>query len=625
MQGTAGGFHKEYYHLSCGVACGTAHRVLIEGAPGIGKTTFLWQLCHQWADSELLQQWELVILVQLRDETTRTAQCLSDLLYHPDNDISKAVCCIVERREGENVLIIFDGYDELSDDQHTESFFLNILRQPRFLRKATMVVSSRPFATETLPHQFKDNLDQHVEIIGFNEQDIEAYLASACQDNPDMLRDLKIYISTQPFISSVLYNPLHCTIVTELYLQYWQRGEKGFAPNTLTQLYEALVLNLLRRHFGFNVTPSWPDVCHKLNQLAELSATGIEQRKYIFNNVPSDTFGLMHSFKHLHDCRPNQQISHTFTHLTLQEFLAAYYWSKLSPQHLTELLRRQDLFPVEEYLKGIHHELKMPLILRVTHWPVLLFLAGLTQFTTVPELISPRASQRSRVSQENFFTNSSSLDTRIKFHPSLCQLLFEAQSPQLVQTVFYERKVHPVYDKMRITPLDWFAIGYCIAHSDTTSSWIVVFGNILSTSHPQCLQAFSSGLHYSSSSTHSCADGEIGSQLTELTLYSDSHVSPYLDIFPSLSPYTQAITVLWLAGDLSSDDTGVSVLQTLSEYCPRLKNLALPSISPHLVQLPQTLDTLYLRLPHKIDDSILCENLQQCLALKHLILWPVDE
>ena len=64
----------------------TARTVLIEGAPGIGKTTLLWQLCHQWADGELLQQWELVILVQLRDETTRTAQCLSDLLYHQPDD-----------------------------------------------------------------------------------------------------------------------------------------------------------------------------------------------------------------------------------------------------------------------------------------------------------------------------------------------------------------------------------------------------------------------------------------------------------------------------------------------------------------------------------------------------------
>ena len=253
------------------------------------------------------------------------------------------------------------------------------------------MVSSRPFATKTLPHQFKDSLDQHVEIVGFNEQDIETYLTSACQDNPDMLRDLKSYISTQAFISSVLYNPLHCTIVTKLFLQYWQRGEKGFAPSTLTQLYEALVLNLLRRQLDSNIDdlnelPS--DVSHQLNQLGELAARGIEQRKYIFDNVPSDTLGLIHSVKQLHDYRAKRSTSHSFTHLTLQEFLAGRYWSQLPPQQLTELLQRQDLFPIQQYLKGMHHSRwRREESLRVTHWPVLLFLAGLTTIPT--ELITP--------------------------------------------------------------------------------------------------------------------------------------------------------------------------------------------------------------------------------------------
>ena len=373
----------------------TASTVLIEGAPGIGKTTLLWQLCHQWADGKLLKKCDLVILVQLRDETTRTAQCLSDLLYHPRKNIREAICLEIEEREGENVLLIFDGYDELSDDQRTDSIFIRLLRrQSRELRKATVVVSSRPFATKTLPHQFKNSLDQHVEIVGFNEQDIETYLTSACENNPDLLRDLKSYISTQAFISSVLYNPLHCTILTELYLQYWQRGEKGFAPSTLTQLYEALVLNLLRRHLCLDTTPAWKDlpsdVSHQLNQLGELAARGIEQRKYIFDNVPSYTLGLMHSVKPLLDYRPNHPISHSFTHLTLQEFLAGRYWSQLPPQQLTELLQRHDQFPIQQYLKGMHYE-EDEESLRVTHWPVLLFLAGLTTIPT--ELITPWTDQ----------------------------------------------------------------------------------------------------------------------------------------------------------------------------------------------------------------------------------------
>ena len=337
----------------------TARRVLIEGAPGIGKTTLLWQLCHQWADGELLQQWELVILVQLRDETTRTAQCLSDLLYHPDDNISKAVCSIVERREGENLLLLFDGYDELSDDQRTNSIFLKILRQSRFLRKATVIVSSRPFATISLPYQFKNNLDQHVEIVGFQEQDIETYLTSACQDNPDMLSDLKSYISTQPFISSVLYNPLHCTIVIELYRQYWQRGEKGFAPSTMTQLYSAFLLNILRRQLdssidSLNELPS--DVSHQLHQLAKLAAEGIEQKRYIFQNVPNETLGLMHSVKSLHDIRDRPPTSYSFSHMTLQEFLAAHYWSQLPPLLLTEILQQRNLFPIKNFVLGHHEE-----------------------------------------------------------------------------------------------------------------------------------------------------------------------------------------------------------------------------------------------------------------------------
>ena len=280
--------------------------------------------------------------MQLRDETTRTAQCLSDLLYHPDDNISKAVCRIVERREGENVLLLFDGYDEIANDQRTDSIFLRMLRQSRFLHKATVIVSSRPFATKSLPFQFRNNLDQHVEIVGFNEQDIETYLTSACQDNPEMLSDLKSYISTQQFISSVLYNPLLCTIVIELYRQYWQRGEKGLAPSTMTQLYSALLLNILRRQLDSSIDslselPS--DVCHQLDQLAELAAEGIEQKRYIFQNVPNETLGLMHSVKSLHDIRDRPFISYSFSHMTLQEFLAARYWSQLPPLQLTEILQ----------------------------------------------------------------------------------------------------------------------------------------------------------------------------------------------------------------------------------------------------------------------------------------------
>ena len=221
--------------------------------------------------------------------------------------------------------------------------------------------------------------------------------------------------------------------------------------------------------------------------------------------------------------------------------------------------------------------------------------------------------------------SSSPDDDSVKPHPSLCQLLFESQSPHLVSTAFSRRRVQNDRDEMS-SPLDWFTTGYCITHSDTTSSWSVEFHG----SPPQCLQAFSSGLHYSSTTTHR---SEGTGSLTELTLstpISDESDSLYLEIFPSLFPYSQAITELTLRGDLCSDDRGVPVLQQLSHYCPRLRELTLPILHPpYLSQVPQlpqhTLDTLDLTLPVMKDDSVLGHHLQQCLALKHLKLWGSDD
>ena len=159
--------------------------------------------------------------------------------------------------------------------------------------------------------------------------------------------------------------------------------------------------------------------------------------------------------------------------------------------------------------------------------------------------------------------------------------------------------------------LDWFTTGYCITHSDTTSSWSMKLKD-----SPQCLQAFSSGLHYSSTTTHR-SEGTGSLTKLALTTPEDELGSPYLEIFPSLFPYSQAITKLQL-GDLCSDDRGVPVLQQLSHYCPRLRELSLPRLHPpylsHVPQLPQhTLDTLLLDLPLMKDDSVLGHHLQQCL------------
>ena len=64
-----------------------ARSVLVEGAPGVGKTTFAFELCKRWARREILQEWPVVVIIKLRDHRTRTAQNMYDLLYHPRPEV----------------------------------------------------------------------------------------------------------------------------------------------------------------------------------------------------------------------------------------------------------------------------------------------------------------------------------------------------------------------------------------------------------------------------------------------------------------------------------------------------------------------------------------------------------
>ena len=95
--------------------------ILVEGAPGVGKSTFAWEFCRRWERGEIAQQYQLVLLLRLRDERMSRAKNLQQLIYHPDiEDISQAVKCELIHSRGVNTLIILEGFDELSDSQRKE-------------------------------------------------------------------------------------------------------------------------------------------------------------------------------------------------------------------------------------------------------------------------------------------------------------------------------------------------------------------------------------------------------------------------------------------------------------------------------------------------------------------------
>ena len=590
-----------------------AHFVLIEGAPGIGKSTLCWQLCRLWAKGKLQHKWDLMVFVEIRDETMRKAQSVYDLLAYPDEPtIRESITREVQKRKGEGLLLIFDGYDELSEDQRSElSVFQQILTN-RLLSKATVVVTSRPMATPSLPPRFIQDLDQHIAIVGFDKDGIHTYIRSACGDNRNLSEDFHTYVSSRPFIFSIMYNPLHCTIVTELYIQYWQDGQKGFAPNTLTELYTSLVLNLIRRNSAYNV---WhmsdlpAHVNNSLMQLAELAASGIKEEKYIFSNVPHDTLGLMVPVRQIYDIRASQPAC-MFLHLTLQEYLSALYWCQQTQQQIMDdflkegnILRHMDKC-ASAGLHAFQNTGKDNDECESVHWPHILFLAGLTKLSHPfsLELIPKKDNLR------DYYT------------VSLCQLSFEAHSPQILSTRLSSRKV--VQMIRGDDALDAFLLGYCIANSDNTTIWhiksyrieIGIFTTTMTCTH---FSMISDGLYYSLNTT------DWSARPSQPSVHLHIPLKCLLQNIPRIHLLTSVTSELYgIYYEKLHSGEGFSLLQSIFHFFPRLELLRLPELSFILTdspQLPQSLVSITrLTLPHY---NVLLDNLHEYPALEHLDIY----
>ena len=159
-----------------------AQHILVEGSPGIGKTMFSWELCRQWAEGKMLQDRDIVLMLQLRSKSVREAKSLSDLFHHDNDSIKQEVLEHITSVDGRGVFLVLEGYDELTEDQRTEGSILNKLLIGDCLPKATIMVTSRPLASDSLCPEFRESVDQHIEVLGFNDEDIKSYVPKAAPD-----------------------------------------------------------------------------------------------------------------------------------------------------------------------------------------------------------------------------------------------------------------------------------------------------------------------------------------------------------------------------------------------------------------------------------------------------------
>ena len=460
--------------------------VLVEGAPGVGKSTFAWEFCRRWERGEIAQQYQLVLLLRLRDERMSRAKSLNDLIYHPSESVCQAVVEELESTLGVNTLIILEGFDELPDPQRRKlSIFLQLILG-QLLPFATILVTSRPWATGALLVDIKHRIFKYIEILGFTEENITKYVtsvftgegkktASAIDQtvgDPDEVSakknidDVMAYIGKYPQIKACMYIPLNAAIVVSIYRESMK--SKWVLPTTLTELYNSLtqilLLCYLRGHSEYShqkCVKSFEDlpgeVYNQLLVISKIAYKGICRYgisvQLIFPDIPDDfeTLGLMQSVSQLF--MDGQKTSHNFLHLTFQEFLAAFLISTMSPAEQLEHFQR-------------HKDGRLRVVLR--------FLAGLTKLNKVtPDKLKsllgePTVEQSDE--HQTPYCNPMRPDVCVSSHHT--NWLFEAQNSKLLQSLFHNHTASFIFTRGML-PLEYYSVGYCIAHSH--SKWSLTF------------------------------------------------------------------------------------------------------------------------------------------------------
>ena len=322
--------------------------ILIEGGPGMGKSTLAINICKRWAEGKLLQSYDAVILLPLRQKEIQEAKTLGDLLLVIDDEMRKDLSKEILMSNGEKMCFICEGFDELPFHLRKSSLVASLIQQ---LPKCTVLYTSRPEASSEL------RATRVIAIDGFKEKSIDEYISKTflnIVNGKEMASKLKSEVKNNNWIRRILHVPINVAIVCLIFYHF------SVLPDTLTQLYTLLFLRLILRHIttrtanlsqvnqlsSLNDLP--PDVSEQFSQVCFVAYNGMLNGQVVFSSqdlvdmkVAEDNMGGLGLLL----ITPSFSVygrgkSYSFLHLTLQEFCAAWYLSKLSPEEQVKLFNK---------------------------------------------------------------------------------------------------------------------------------------------------------------------------------------------------------------------------------------------------------------------------------------------
>ena len=330
--------------------------ILLEGRPGSGKTTLMLEIVCK-CRKEIFEHAKVVILVHLRQLSQTGDIYLTQLLEASCNRLfSEEVECIrsfIERECGENVVFLFDGYDEYSYGMSEHNIVKKIVKRELFT-KSVVVVSSRPAATI----EFRQTASKYIEVVGFLKAQVYEYIECFFENMEEKASSLIQHLESHPNLLNICYLPLHCTMLVFLA----QEDSDSRLPNTETEFYRRFALAwMFRSNHKMGVYQSSLNSFDELNkkdkqQLDKVCCLAyhatLESKQVFTAQEVKDICGIEIPSQQDAQCGLEMLVidrmfvltgmkkTYSFFHLTMQEFLAALYLCTLKDQEKIYIIKR---------------------------------------------------------------------------------------------------------------------------------------------------------------------------------------------------------------------------------------------------------------------------------------------
>ena len=317
---------------------------LVEGSPGIGKTTFCLKLAYDWANQNTATtftnpKFELVLLLKCRDIDGGIMDAITEQLLPKDINEKireKLLDFLLDIHNQERILIILDGLDELPEKS---KHHVDELLHRRILPFCYVLATSRQERGIDVRKKFV--FDILLQIEGFTESDAFEYIRKHFKNvGPEhSLKGERLIeeIKENTLLLALRNNPLNLLLLCVIYQDYG-----GKLPSSRTELYQIIVRCLLRRYSAKHNLKAheddrdldkqfkkeflalgklaWKCLLSDRHSFREDELKELEKRN---DKLLARGLGLLYKEESLKKLNPQHE--YYFLHKTFQEHLAALY------------------------------------------------------------------------------------------------------------------------------------------------------------------------------------------------------------------------------------------------------------------------------------------------------------